>query len=279
VKSGSSAEQITRRSKSNLALAFIALPRDRRHDISVFYAFCRVIDDIADEPGRALETRREALEKWRASLSAITPGESSLAAEMRTLIAKYQLPVGLLHEIITGVEMDLDRTTFASFDQLALYCYRVAGVVGLISIQIFGCRAETCRQYALDLGMALQLTNILRDVAQDYANDHRIYLPTDEMERFGYSLEALARGEHSAAFCDLMQFSAERAWSYFQRAANMLPALERRRLVPAEIMRAIYEKLLDRMQRDQFQVFTKRYHLSRLEKMICIARVLLARSR
>jgi phytoene synthase len=123
------------------------------------------------------------------------------------------------------------------------------------------------------------LTNILRDVAQDYANDHRIYLPTDEMERFGYSLEALARGEHSATFCDLMQFSAERAWSYFQRAANMLPALERRRLVPAEIMRAIYEKLLDRMQRDQFQVFTKRYHLSRLEKMICIARVLLARSR
>jgi phytoene synthase len=278
VKSASAAEQITRRSQSNLALAFIALPRDRRHDISVFYAFCRLVDDLADEPGRDLTERRHALEIWRASLRGVVPNEPPLAAEMRALIAKHNLSVALLEEIITGVEMDLAETVFGTFEQLALYCYRVAGVVGLISIEIFGCREEACHQYALDLGTALQLTNILRDVGQDYANDRRIYLPQDEIARFGYSSEALARGERTPEFHALMQFAAHRAWSYFRNAEKMLPRSERRRLAAAEIMRAIYEKLLARMQRDGFDVFRKRYRLSRLEKAICIARVLLSRA-
>jgi len=279
VKSVSAAEQITRRSKSNLALAFIALPRDRRHDISVFYAFCRIIDDIADEPGRELTERRRDLAAWRASLSQVTPNEPALAKEIRALIAKYKLQVALLHEIITGVETDLERPLFQTFEQLALYCYRVAGVVGLISIEIFGCRDEACRQYALDLGMALQLTNILRDVGHDYANDGRVYLPQEEIERFGYSMEALARGERSPEFHALMRFCAERAWTYFRKAEKTVPSSDRRRLAPAEIMKEIYQKLLAKMQRDDFQVFTKRYRLNRVEKAWCIARILVLRSR
>jgi phytoene synthase len=275
VKTASASERITRRSKSNLALAFIALPRDRRRDISVFYAFCRVIDDIADEPGNDCAARRAELAAWRESLERASMNEPALASEMRAVIAKYNLPIALLHEIITGVEMDLDRTQFDTFAQLSLYCYRVAGVVGLISIEIFGCHEKSCRPYALALGTALQLTNILRDIGHDYASDRRIYLPREEMERFGYSVDALAHGERNAAFLALMNFSAERAWSYFRDAAALLPREERRRLAAAEIMRAIYQRLLTRMQNGGFQVFTQRYRLNRFEKAWCIARVLL----
>ena len=275
MKTASDAERITRGSKSNLALAFIALPPDRRHDISVFYAFCRVIDDIADEPGRDVDARRAELAQWRESLTRKTADEPVLAEEIRAVITKYDLSVALLHEIITGVQMDLDRIPFDTFEQLHLYCYRVAGVVGLISIKIFGCREDSCREYALDLGTALQLTNILRDIGQDFADDRRIYLPREEMERFGYTSDALARGERNAAFLALMRFSADRAWSYFRKAEAGRPGAERRRIAAAEIMRSIYEKLLARMERDQFQVFTKRYRLNRFEKTLCIARVLL----
>ncbi len=269
------AHAITRASKSNLALAFISLPRERRDDITVFYAWCRVIDDIADDPGGTAAQRRAALDLWKRALVAEVAGDPPLAAAVRALIAKYRLPVAHFLEIIAGVEMDLTGVSYATWDDLRLYCHRVASVVGLISIEIFGCRDEGSKVYAVELGLALQLTNILRDVGQDFANGGRIYLPQEDLARFGYSAEDLAASRRNEAFTSLMQFEAGRARELYVRAIAARPPADRRALTAAEIMRAIYFRLLERMERDGFQVFGQRYSLSRLEKIALIAAALL----
>jgi phytoene synthase len=269
------AQAITRASKSNLALAFISLPRERRDDITVFYAWCRVIDDLADDPGPSVEQRRAGLDLWKQAVVEPVAGESPLAAPVRTLIAKYQLPVAHFLEIIAGVEMDLEGVSYETWDDLRLYCHRVASVVGLISIEIFGCRDAAAKTYALELGLALQLTNILRDVGQDFANGGRIYLPHEDLARFGYTAEDLAARRHNAAFLALMRFEAERARAFYARAVTARPSADRCALTAAEIMRAIYSRLLKRMERDDFQVFTRRYRLSRLEKFALIAGAIL----
>ncbi len=267
-----SAAEITRASKSNLALAFIALPRDRRADITVFYAWCRVIDDIADDPGQTETARRADLDRWRRALLEPIMDEPALAVTVRALISKYQLTVGHFHEIIAGMEMDLDRVTFETWEDLRLYGHRVASVVGVISAAIFGARDPAARQYALDLGLALQITNILRDVGEDFANGGRIYLPRAEMERFGYPTADLAASRHNAAFLALMDFQAQRALDFYRAAATGLPEAERKTMVAAEIMRAIYSRLLEKMQRDRFHVFGHRYRLTRPHKLALVAR-------
>ena len=267
-----SAAEITRASKSNLALAFIALPRDRRDDITVFYAWCRVIDDIADDPGQTEASRRADLDHWRRALLEPVSDDPALAAAVRALIAKHRLTVGDFHEIIAGMEMDLDRATFETWEDLRLYCHRVASVVGLISAEIFGARDPACRQYALDLGLALQITNILRDVGDDFANGGRIYLPRAEMELFGYTAADLAASRHNAAFLALMDFQAQRARDFYHAAGTRLPDAERKTMVAAEIMRAIYSRLLEKMQRARFRVFGHRYRLTRPHKLALVAR-------
>lgn len=264
------AQQITRASKSNLALAFVSLPRDRRDDITVFYAWCRVIDDLGDEPGMAREQRVAALENWRTALHSPVEGDPALARPVRALIAKYQLSLDHFFDIIAGVEMDLDGARYETWDDLRVYCYRVASAVGLVSIQIFGCRELASREYAIELGLALQLTNILRDVAEDWRNGERIYLPRADLARFGYTVEDLAAGRRNPAFLDLMHFEAERAWGLYARAADLLPAADRPALVAAEIMRTIYSRLLKQMERDEFHVFNQRYRLSRFAKLAAI---------
>ncbi len=260
------AHAITRASKSNLALAFVSLPRERRADITVFYAWCRVIDDIADDPGESIAHRQAALDLWKQALIAAVPGDPSLATPVRALIAKYALPVAHFLEIIAGVEMDLASVSYATWEDLRLYCHRVASVVGLISIEIFGCCDAGAKIYAVELGLALQLTNILRDVGQDFANGGRIYLPQEDLSRFGYSAEDLANSRRNDAFLALMQFETERAREFYARARAALPPAERRALTAAEIMRGVYSRLLARMERAGFHVFTQRYSLSRLEK-------------
>ena len=264
------ARAITRASKSNLALAFVSLPRERRDDITVFYAWCRVIDDIADDSGESVAHRRAALDSWKQALAQPVAGESALAAPVRALMAKYRLSDEHFLEIIAGVEMDLDEVTYATWNDLRLYCYRVASAVGLVSIEIFGYRDAGCKTYAVELGLALQLTNILRDVGQDFANGSRIYLPREDLARFGYTAEDLAARRHNDAFRALMRFEAERAIGFYRSAQAALPPIDRRAMVAAEIMRAVYRRLLDRMQRDGFRVFDRRYSLSRLEKIALI---------
>jgi phytoene synthase len=259
------AVKITRESKSNLALAFVALSRERREDITIFYAFCRVIDDIADSTDLSVQEKARDLTAWRAWLRKGTPDEPALARDLRALMAKYSLTPAMLEEIIDGVEMDLSNVRYDSFEELRLYCYRVASAVGLVSIEIFGYRNPACREYAIQLGLALQMTNIIRDVGKDL-NNGRIYLPQEDLARFDYSEDALRLRKYNEPFLRLMEFEAARAEEFFAQAASMLPREDRRSMVAAEIMRSVYQALLRRMKADGFHVFEKEYRLTRLEK-------------
>src|SRR4029453_811011 len=264
------AAKITRQSKSNLALAFISLGRERKRDITVFYAFCRVIDDIADSAQLDVAQKQLRLAEWRERLRGACADEPLLAREVRSLIEKYSLPIDLLEEVIAGVEMDLGISRYGTFEELRVYCYRVASAVGLVSIEIFGYRNVRCKEYALELGLALQMTNIIRDVGKDLRSG-RIYLPQDDLARFGYSETELQGRQHNERFVRLMEFEAARAREFFSRAAAALPPEDRRAMVPAEIMSSIYRGLLRRMELDQFRVFEKEYRLSGLEKVGRIA--------
>lgn len=268
------AARITRKSKSNLALAFVSLGRERRQDITTFYAFCRVIDDIADSPDLTVSQKARGLVAWRSWLASPGAEEEALADEVRRLMAKYQLAPTMLEEIIAGVEMDLSISRYATFEELRLYCYRVASAVGLVSIEIFGYRNPQCREYAVELGLALQTTNIIRDVGKDLRSD-RIYLPQDELARFAYSEADLRAHVYDARFLQLMDFQAQRARAHFAKAAALLPSEDRRAMVAAEIMGAVYRALLRRMERDRFHVFKKKYRLNRWQKVSHVAGQLL----
>jgi phytoene synthase len=264
------AATITRQSKSNLALAFICLGRERKRDITVFYAFCRVIDDIGDSAELMLEEKQLRLAKWRQMLRASAPDDPLLAQDVRLLIEKYSLPVGMFEEIIAGVEMDLSIRRYATFEDLRVYCYRVASAVGLVSIEIFGYRNPGCKQYAIELGLALQMTNIIRDVGKDL-QDGRIYLPKEDLARFNYSEIELQDRQYNERFLHVMEFEAARAREFFSRAAAALPSEDRRTMAPAEIMASIYRGLLRQIELDKFRVFEKEYRLSKLEKASRIA--------
>jgi len=265
MKTGDGAVEITRASKSNLAFAFVAMSGARRRDITIFYAFCRVIDDIADDSRRDPETKRRELAAWRLALQGEYPNEPALARSVRQLIATYRITPEMLEEIITGVEMDIDRRRYATWEELRVYCHRVASAVGLVSIEIFGYKSPQCRNYAIALGLALQMTNIIRDVATDLKAD-RIYLPVEDLARFNYREDDLRNCVTDSRFIQLMNFEAARAENFFAEATNLLPREDRRSMLPAEIMRSIYQTLLRRMKLDNFRMFGKDYRVSKIEK-------------
>lgn len=266
-----SAAEIIARSGSNLAYALKVLPREKRADMQVFYSFCRIVDDIADDEGIAADVRRRGLDRWRALVRdeklepSLRPG---IESEMRSLCERYQLPIASVLEIVAGVEMDIapGSLRFADFEELRRYCYRVASAVGLVSIEIFGYQDPACRDYAEHLGYAFQLTNILRDVGGDAA-EGRLYLPLDDLARFGVSeAEILDRSAaDSPAFQQLMSFQCQRAEDYYASAVDSLPDGDRKSMRASEIMRVIYSRILKRMKEDEFRVFEKRYKLSKLE--------------
>lgn len=256
------------RKASNLAFALLVLPRQRRADALVFYRFCRILDDVADSPALSPEEKTRALDAWRDALAGARP----LPPEFANLVARYDLDRALLLEILAGVRADLTVSRYATFEDVRHYCWRVAGAVGLVSIRIFGCTAAASPAYAEALGLALQWTNILRDIGEDAANG-RIYLPQDELARFGVSEADLLSGRPTPGFQRLAEFQADRAAKFF--AAVELPSADRRPLLSAEIMRAIYATLLDRMRRDGLRVLERRYRVSRLEKLALAARIFL----
>lgn len=266
----SDAEEIAKKSRSNLAFAFVSLPKEKRRDIITFYAFCRKIDDAADDPDVPPDERKRRLENWRRWLREGESGEPRFAAELRGVITKYHIDLQLFEEILRGVESDLEPATYPNFEVLHRYCYRVASAVGLVSIEIFGYRNPVCKEYAHILGVALQLTNIIRDVGKDLQNG-RIYLPSAEVNMFGYSEERLRLRIYDRDFVRLMQFQAERAHSFFSHARRLLPPEDKHSMIAAEGMRAIYFSLLRRIEKDQFRVFEKMYRLSRLEKAMIIS--------
>jgi phytoene synthase len=268
------AAKITHTSKSNLALAFVSLPKERRRDITTFYAFCRVIDDIADDVDLSAQEKQQRLTGWRDSLRNPRPNEPSFAADVRELMNKYPITPEMLEEIIAGVEMDLSIKRYQTFEELRVYCYRVASAVGLVSIEIFGYRDPACKEYAVQLGLALQMTNIIRDVGKDLRAG-RIYLPQADLARFHYSEQELQDRQYNDRFLQLMQFEAARARQFFGNAAAALPEQDRKAMVAAEIMSSVYRGLLRRMELDKFRVLEKEYSLSKLEKAGRVAAQLL----
>jgi len=248
---------ITRKSASNLALAFVLLPRSRRDAMSALYAFCREVDDVADEDAAPAEMRRAQLADWRADVKRACenqPPQFPVNRELQPVIRQYSLPFDLFDELIKGCEMDLEVKRYEHFEQLELYCYRVASVVGLLSIRIFGCQNPAARDYAASLGKALQLTNILRDVKTDAARG-RIYLPQTELKKFGVGENEILECRYSENFRALAGGVAARAKHFYSLARKTLPAEDRKSLAAAELMGAVYWRLLQKLERAQFNVF------------------------
>jgi phytoene synthase len=266
------AEAITKASKSNLALAFVALPPERRQDITSFYAFCRLVDDIADDPALPVAEKRRRIELWRESLAVNFAGEPAIAPAIREIIRKYMIQPSLFGEILDGVEMDLEPRRYETFEDLQTYCYRVASAVGLVSIEVFGYRNQGCKTYAIALGTALQLTNILRDIREDWENGGRIYLPLEDLARFQYTPDDLAGHVHDDRFLRLMNFEADRAIAFYNQATAVLPPEDRRSMTPARIMAEVYGRILRKMRAEEFRVFEKRYRLGTLRKVAIVSR-------
>ena len=264
---------------SNLALALFLLPSGRRKDAFLFHDFCRTVDDIADSPILGVKEKQHALDSW---LAALQPGEEkNLPADFHGMIVRRNLDRTLLCEIIRGMQMDVkgEVTRYATFEELGKYCWRVASAVGLVSAQLFGAHGSAVVRFATELGIALQLTNILRDVAED-ALMNRIYLPMEDLARFDMTESDILHGTSSPGMTHLLGYLAERADSYFAKAelAWSEMSLNQKRLMrPARLMSAIYRELLLQMHRDCYDVFTKKHRVSNSRKLLLTLRVLTAR--
>lgn len=266
---------ITRKSASNLALAFTLLPQEKRDAMSALYAFCREVDDVADEDSVPASQRQHSLTTWRDDIRKACDGQNPtlpVTCEFQQWIQKYSLSFDLFDELIKGCEMDLETLRYETFESLEAYCYRVASAVGLLSIEIFGYQNPKTRDYAVHLGKALQLTNILRDVKNDAARD-RIYLPQSELKRWNVSEEEILRGDYSDRFVSLAGSVAARARQHYQNARATLPPEDRRSMVAAELMGSVYWRLLQRMESTHFNVFQPELtRLGRGQKLSLILR-------
>jgi phytoene synthase len=241
--------------------------------MSVLYAFCREVDDVADDETRPLPQRREELAAWRADIRRACGNETPqfvVNRELQPVIREYKLPFEHFDALLHGVEMDLDIKRYENYEALELYCYRVASVVGLLSIEIFGYQNPACRDYAVYLGKALQLTNILRDVRTD-AERGRIYLPLAELARFKVSPEEILAMEYSERFEGLATSVAQRARDFYKLARKTLPSADRRAMVAADLMGDVYWHLLRKLERQRFNVFgPKPTRLSKGQKIFLI---------
>ncbi len=271
MKEDSRSKSVAVKTDSNLAASFFLLPRDRQKAMVALYAFCREVDDVADDDGAPLATRSERLEEWRSDIrKACEWGEPSnpVCRELRPYIRKYSLPLKLFEELISGMETDLIKTRYKNFDELQSYCYRAASVVGLLSIRIFECAGESVENYAENLGQALQLTNILRDVAED-AKRGRIYLPQSVMDKHGVHENDILSGRFSSRYLNVAHEVAERAWAHYRLARESFPSEQKGRLLAAECMGTVYWQLLGRLRAVEYNVLSsdvKRIRVGRLTK-------------
>ncbi len=263
--------EITRRASSNFYYAFMLLPRERRRALYSVYAFCRFVDDIADDDG--VHDAAVMLAQWREELDRVFGGMPSRAISraLSENVRRFNIPRCYFEEVIDGVEMDLSQRRYATFADLTLYCRRVASAVGLICIEIFGYRHQSARVYAERLGIAFQLTNIIRDVSED-ATRGRIYLPLEDLARFGVAEDEILNSVYSPRFRRLIEFEAQRARQYYREAEVALAKEDRRSMLAAEGMRLIYASLLERIARAGYRVFDRRMSLSAPYKLYLVGR-------
>ena len=259
--------EITRREAKNFYYAFLTLPQERRRAIYVAYAFCRYCDDAVDTTESA-DQKMTTLQELHASLSDAYTGRTGepLFLALADVADRYDIPEEYFKQVIYGVESDLTKVRYQNFEELRSYCYQVASVVGLICLQIFGYKDDSAREYAVDLGLAMQLTNIARDVREDLGLG-RIYLPQDEIAQFGYSEEALEASIVNEPFINLMRFQAQRARSYFDSGFKLLPYLSPRSRACPAVMGQLYSKVLQHIEAAEFDVFHHRIGLSKAEKL------------
>ena len=267
--------QLTRRTAGNFYYSFLVLPREKRRAMSALYAFSRLTDDLGDN-SRPVDERRTALVDWRRSLDRALDGEAEglvLPALVDTL-ERYGFSPAYLHDLIDGVEMDLDHVRYQTFDELTDYCYKVASAVGLCCIHIWGFTSDAALAPARKCGLAFQLTNILRDLKEDAAED-RVYLPQEDLRRFGYSSEELRQGLSSEGFKHLMRFEIGRAERLYQEAAELERWLEPDGKTAFGAMTGIYRSLLEEIKRLDGDVFRRRVRLSAWRKLRIASRWLL----
>ena len=265
-------QRITKLNAKNFYYASHTLPSAKRRAIYAVYAYCRYCDDVADDELPKDEKRR-LLEGVRNSLS--NPEVSSrpqIFVALEDAIQEFEIPRRYFEDVIRGVETDLDEARFKTFDDLRQYCYLVASTVGLICIEIFGYEDRDAIEYAVDLGIAMQLTNIMRDVKEDAEMD-RIYLPLDDMRAFGYSEQDLMNGRNDENFRALMDFEAARARRHFHSGAKLFPLLSRESRACARVLHQLYSRILDRMEASGYDVFERRIGLSLSEKLLLVARL------
>jgi len=253
-------------SGSSFYYSFLFLPAERRRAITALYAFCREVDDVVDECADA-QLAASKLAWWRAEVANMCAGTAQHPVTKALAVHRERFAVtgDRLNEIIDGMQMDLEQTRYLDWPNLERYCYRVAGVVGLLAAGIFGYQDARTLEYAKHLGIAFQLTNIIRDVGED-ARKNRIYLPMEDLKRFGVPAADILDAKQSPAFGDLLRFEAARAKAYYEKALASLPAADRRAQRPGLIMAAIYRTLLEEIERDGFRVLSERISLTPLRK-------------
>jgi phytoene synthase len=266
--------------KTSFYYSFLVLPPEQRRAIVAVWDFCRAVDDAVDEKpavaeeGAGLPSGRDAVPFWREELARAFDGRPPATGQGRRLqpfINVFDLPRQPFEDVIDGVAMDLDTTCYETFDDLFEYCRRVASAVGMICIRIFGCRSVSACEYALNLGVALQLTNILRDVTTDLERG-RVYLPLADLRAHGCTVADLSAGVVSEPVRRLIEFECGRARDFYQRAKAALPPADRKRLVAAEIMRAVYFETLQRIERSGHDVFTARARVPRPQQALIALR-------
>jgi squalene synthase HpnC/squalene synthase HpnD len=273
--------RIAREAHSNFYYAFFLLPRPRRDGLAALYAFMRRVDDVADEANDVAAKQRD-LAKWRAALdeavmgdghakTAVPPGAIEVLPALVDTMRRYNMPERYLHDLISGAEMDLTVRSYPTFDRLREYCYRVAGTVGLTCTHVFGFRDPRALDLAEKLGLAFQLTNIIRDVRDDYSL-RRIYIPEEDLARFHVSPEDFARNEATLGVRELLRFEADRAWQCYENGAALLGLIDQKSRPALWLLVHTYTALLARIENLDFAVFSERVRLSRAEKLVFIAK-------
>jgi len=267
--------------KTSFYYSFLVLPKDQRRAIIAVWDFCRAVDDAVDEEDASSSmSPAEAVQHWRAELERCFTGGAPLTEQGRRLqpfVKAFELPRQAFEDVIDGVAMDLDHNRYETFDALLQYCHRVASAVGMICIRIFRCESPGSAEYALHLGVALQLTNIIRDVRPDLEQG-RLYLPLEDLRAAGCSVDDLAAGRMTPSVRALLAFESARARQYYDKAVSARPAADRRRLVAAEIMRAVYSDTLRRIERKGFDVFESRVRVPKpIQVLIAIRQWLFPR--
>jgi phytoene synthase len=270
-------EAIARRAASSFFPAFRVLPTPQRRGMWALYAFLRIADDISDDPAPA-EDKRSRLEDWRTGLEQALAGtyQHAIFAALADTIQRYRIPPVYFFEALDGVAMDLSPRTYSTFAELRQYCYRVASVVGLSCIHIWGFRGDRAVEHAVSAGIAFQLTNILRDLGEDAARG-RVYLPQQDLDRFGYAPQRLTRGERDESFRELMRFEIARARQFYEESWPLVPLLAPAGRAVFLLMARTYRAILDVIERCDYDVFTQRVKVGRWTKLALALTALPAR--